>query len=122
MVHHFTLYWFMMQRRYDRRHFRLQMIHYAKRHGIKPTALAFGTTRVIVRKWLRRWDGKSLDALHDHRRAPLHPRRQLDPATVTQALELKSASSRSAPNVSNVSLPSRSAKKPSAESGMNTAS
>lgn len=89
MVYHFTLYWFMMQRRYDKRHFRLQMIHYANKHGIKPAAQAFGTTRATVRKWLRRWDGKCLDSLQDHSRAPLHPKQHLDPQAVQKALELK---------------------------------
>jgi hypothetical protein len=37
-----------MQRRYDKRHFRLQMIHYTQTHGIKRTAKAFGTTRATV--------------------------------------------------------------------------
>lgn len=89
MVHHFTLYWFMMQRRYDKRHFRLQMIHYAQKHGIHSAAQAFGTTRATVRKWLRRWDGKSLDSLQDHSRAPIHPKRTLDPQELQRAVDLK---------------------------------
>jgi transposase len=78
-----------MQRRYDKRHFRLQMIHYAQQHGVKPAARAFGTTRATVRKWLRRWDGKGLDSLQDHSRAPLHPKQRLNPQAVQRALELK---------------------------------
>jgi transposase len=79
----------MMQRRYDRRHFRLQLVRHAQEHGIKPAARVFGTTPATVRKWLRRWDGQSLGTLADRSRAPKQPARKLDLRECARALELK---------------------------------
>lgn len=44
---------------------RLRMALYAKEHGVKPAAAAFKTTPKTVRKWLRRFDGKSPASLND---------------------------------------------------------
>lgn len=48
---------------------RLQMVFFAKEHGIKSTARAFKTTVRTVRKWLRRFDG-SLESLRSRSRRP----------------------------------------------------
>ena len=37
----------------------LEMVRYAKKFGISAAARVFGTTRVTVRKWVRRFDGTS---------------------------------------------------------------
>ena len=47
-----------------------QMCRYAMRYGVKPAARHFATTVKTVRKWLSRWDGKSLEGLEDRSRAP----------------------------------------------------
>jgi hypothetical protein len=42
----FYWYWFMMQRRYDKRHFRLN--DYAERHGIKLTTLGWSGGAAVI--------------------------------------------------------------------------
>ena len=49
------------------RSLRYQLIRYAQTHGIKPAARLFHTTPRTVRKWLRRFEDGSLDALVDNR-------------------------------------------------------
>lgn len=34
---------------------RLEVVRYAREHGVKPAARPFGTTPKTVRKWLTRW-------------------------------------------------------------------
>ena len=49
---------------------RLRMVRYAREHGVKPAARAFGTTPQTVRKWLGRFDG-TLRSLAERSRRPL---------------------------------------------------
>lgn len=51
---------------------RLKLVRHAEKHGIKPTARAFGCQPRIVRKWLRRWreGNHSRASLADRSRAP----------------------------------------------------
>ena len=43
------------------------MVRYAREHGVKPAARAFGTTPKTVRKWLKRWQPGTLRGLEDRR-------------------------------------------------------
>jgi len=54
----------------DPRVVRYQMCRYATQYGVKPAAHHFATTVKTVRKWLSRWDGKSLAGLEDRSKAP----------------------------------------------------
>lgn len=54
----------------DQRLIRYQMCRYATEYGVKPAARHFATTVKTVRKWLFRWDGKSLVGLEDRSKAP----------------------------------------------------
>jgi transposase len=50
--------------------YRLQLVTYARTHGIKAAARDFRTTVPTVRKWLRRWKEHGLEGLKEHSRAP----------------------------------------------------
>jgi len=56
-------YYEMIRQSKDPKVFRYEMVRYAKEHGIKPAARAFGTTPKTVRRWLRRWQPGSLKGL-----------------------------------------------------------
>lgn len=51
---------------------RLKMVERAAKVGINQTAREFKTTRVTVRKWVRRYKEKGLRGLEEHSRAPKH--------------------------------------------------
>jgi transposase len=70
-------------------YFRLELVRYAREHGVKPAARAFGTTPKTVRKWLGRWQPGSLRGLQDRSRAPKAPARRLPEEACERALELK---------------------------------
>jgi len=63
-------YYRIMRQSKDKRLMRYEIVRYAKEHGKKPAARAFGTTIKTVRKWVRRWDGRSLESLSDENHAP----------------------------------------------------
>jgi len=51
---------------------RLEMVRYADRHGISKTARDYGTTRLTVRKWIKRYKEEGLEGFKDRSRAPHH--------------------------------------------------
>jgi len=73
----------------DPKYLRLELVRYAKEHGIKPAAREFSTTVKTVRKWLRRWDGKTFESLKEHSRAPKNPARKIMPELRQRVIELK---------------------------------
>jgi len=50
--------------------YRLQLVTYARQHGIKAAARDFHTTVPTVRKWLRRYEAQKLKGLQELSRAP----------------------------------------------------
>ena len=54
----------------DKKQQRYQMVIYAKEHGIKPTAKLYATGPKTVRKWLKRYQKGSYQALDDTSRRP----------------------------------------------------
>ena len=82
-------YYTMLRQSKDRTYLRLEMVRYAREHGIKPCARQFSTTVKTVRKWLRRWQPGSLRGLSDQSRAPHHPRQGLTASQRVQAITLK---------------------------------
>ena len=79
----------MLRRSTEPTYLRLELVRYAREHGIKPAARQFGTTVRTVRKWLRRWEPGSLRGLADHSRAPHHPRQGITQGQRRQAVRLK---------------------------------
>jgi transposase len=49
---------------------RLEIVFYAKEHGISETSRRYQTTRKTVRKWLCRYNTSGLDGLKDQKRTP----------------------------------------------------
>ena len=82
-------YYLMMQQSKDPRYIRLEMVRFAQREGIKPTARRFVTTPKTVRKWLRRWQPGTFEGLQDRSRAPLNPNRPISPLQRQKAISLK---------------------------------
>jgi transposase len=78
-----------MRQSKDPKYLRLEMVRYAKEHGIKPAAREFSTTPKTVRKWLRRWDEKTFDSLEAQSRAPKNPARKILPDVKQRVIELK---------------------------------
>ena len=56
----------------DKRAHRYQMIQYAFKHRVKPTARAFHTSPPVVRKWLGRFKENGYEGLIDLSRKPRH--------------------------------------------------
>ncbi len=54
----------------DKKLYRMQMVHYAKKHGFKPTARMFKTTVKTVKKWFRRFESEKYVGLEDKSHAP----------------------------------------------------
>ena len=54
----------------DKSLFRYRLVAHAQKHGIKPSARAFGVTPATVRKWLVRFEKSGYDALRDQSRRP----------------------------------------------------
>lgn len=88
MENQVKLYWPMMQHRRDIRYWRLHLVQFARQHGNKPAARAFGTTVKTVRKWTRRYNG-ILDSLADQSKAPKNPPRPLDANACELAIAIK---------------------------------
>ena len=49
---------------------RLEMVLYAREHGLSETARLYQTTRKTVRKWRYRYEAQGLDGLKDQKRTP----------------------------------------------------
>ena len=54
----------------DKRAHRHQMIQYAIKHGVKPTARIFNTSPPVIRKWLKRFKEQGYEGLLDLSRKP----------------------------------------------------
>ncbi len=63
-------YYHTMRNCKDPRAHRHQMIQYALKHGVKPTARIFGTSPPVVRKWLKRFKEQGYEGLLDLSRKP----------------------------------------------------
>ena len=72
----------------DPRYLRLEMVQYAKEHGVKPAARHFQTTPKTVRDWVKRYDG-TLDSLAAKSRAPHHCPRKISAEDEARIVELK---------------------------------
>ena len=68
---------------------RLNLVSYARTHGIKAAARAFQTTVPTVRKWLRRYQGQGLPGLQELSRAPRHCPHQIQGEREQQVLALR---------------------------------
>ncbi|MEI6050777.1 MAG: helix-turn-helix domain-containing protein, partial [Bacteroidota bacterium] len=69
----------------DKKQQRYQMVIYAKEHGIKPTARLYATGPKTVRKWLKRYQEGSYQALGDTSRRP-HNCPNITPKDTTQKI------------------------------------
>jgi len=56
----------------DKKQQRYQMVTYALKHGVKPTARTYDTTPKTVRKWIKRFNQGNYHALNDLSRRPKH--------------------------------------------------
>jgi len=81
-------YYNMLRNCKDKRYYRLDIVKYAKKYGIKPAARKFDTTPKTVRKWVRRFDGK-LDSLADQSHAPKNPKTYITAEQRMEAIQLK---------------------------------
>lgn len=67
---------------------RLDIVRYAKEHGIKPAASEFGTTRKTVKKWIRRYDG-TIASLRDESKAPKNPARKISEELEKEIIKIR---------------------------------
>jgi len=68
---------------------RLQMVVKAQNTSISEAARFYGTTRVTVRKWLKRYKKYGLDGIRDLKRAPKHIPHKLKPEDEARIIELR---------------------------------
>ena len=73
----------------DKKQQRYQMVMYAKEHGIKPAARLYATGPKTVRKWLRRFEIGSYQALADMSRRPHDSPNATPPETIQQIVKFK---------------------------------
>ena len=69
-------YYTVMQQSQDKKYWRLLLVTYAMKHGIRAAARHFRAAPNTVRRWLRRWDGTA-ESLADRSRRPHHSPQKL---------------------------------------------
>ncbi len=82
-------YYHIMKNCKDKKHLRYQMIIYAEKHGIKPTARFFHTHPDTVRKWFYRFKEEGFLGLRDLSRRPNHSPFKTPEDTRNLLVELK---------------------------------
>jgi len=82
-------YYAMIRKSKEKTYFRLELVLYAKEHGIKPTARDFNTTPRTVRKWLQRYKLEGFNALEDKSKAPFHIPHKTSKKIEDKIIELK---------------------------------
>jgi len=65
-------YYQIMKNCKDKKQYRYQMAVYAQKHGKRPTARIFKTTRDTVDKWMKRFEEHGYPGLEDQSRKPHH--------------------------------------------------
>lgn len=65
-----TQYYQIMRLCKDKKAYRYQMVMHAKTHGVKPTARAYKTSPLVVRKWRAYFESEGYPGLADHSRRP----------------------------------------------------
>ncbi len=68
---------------------RLRMVQHVRQHGLKPTARAFTTSALTVRKWWRRYQQHGLAGLKEQSRAPYHCPHKTPPTVQEEVLALR---------------------------------
>ncbi len=82
-------YFKMMRESKDPKYLRLEIVRYAQQHGVKPAARIFGTTPKTIRKWLRRWQPRTLAGLDELSRAPKNPAAAITAEQRQRVIDLK---------------------------------
>jgi transposase len=68
---------------------RLEMVFYARRHGIRPAERRFAASRNTVRKWLRRFEEKGKAGLVEQSRAPKNCPHKTHPNTERKIIRVR---------------------------------
>ena len=68
---------------------RLEMVRFAKEHGVSETSREFKTTRKTVRKWRARYEREHTKGLLDRSRAPHHLPHKMEKAREDRIVELR---------------------------------
>lgn len=82
-------YYTIMRESKDPKYLRLELVRYAKEHGVKPAARQFSTTPKTVRKWLSRWKEGTLDGLQELSRAPKNSPNTILPDIRQRVIDIK---------------------------------
>jgi transposase len=81
-------YYHIMRNCKDKSSFRLQLVLYAQKHGVKPATREFGASIPTVRYWLKRFDGTKV-SLEDRSREPHNKPRKLTSQQEAELIQLK---------------------------------
>ena len=68
---------------------RLEMVLYAREHGISKAARTYQTTRKTVRKWCHRRNTQGLDGLKDQKRIPAHIPHKMNKENEEKIIEVR---------------------------------
>ncbi len=82
-------YYTMIRKSKEKTYFRLQLVMYAEKHGVKPCARAFNTTPKTVRKWVKRYNLQGYKALENISKAPHNIPHKIKPELETQIIKHK---------------------------------
>lgn len=82
-------YYQLMRISKDKKQQRYQMVVYALKHGVKPTARTYDTTPKTVRKWVRRFQQGNYQALNDLSRRPHYSPNALSAEESAQIVKLR---------------------------------
>jgi len=73
----------------DPYHFRVKLVEYAVKHGIKAAEKHFCCSRNTVRKWLRRWQAEGSKGLRNRSRRPKHSPNRTPKEMEDKVMELR---------------------------------
>ena len=69
--------------------YRIELIEYAKKNGLRSAAKAFEVSRTTVQKWVERYEALGLDGLRDQSRAPHRQWKKCEPAFEAEVTRLR---------------------------------
>lgn len=70
-------------------HFRIKLVQYAVKHGIKATAKYYSCSRNTIRKWSRRWRTEGTKGLCNKSRKPMHSPNRTPKEMEDKVMELR---------------------------------
>ena len=82
-------YYTMIRKSKEKIYFRLKLVMYAEKHGVKPCARDFNTTPKTVRKWVKRYKFQGYNGLEEKSKAPHNIPHKIKPELEKEIIKYK---------------------------------